>query len=463
MNTPNALRRIVLFVPLLAACAAVGPDYVAPEIPMRDRYLEAGDERGSARVEPWWREIDDPALHSLIRDAVERGFDLRIAAARVDELRALRGVAASGRYPSVDAVGSAERLRDSENGAFPGDSDSYGRLQAGLESAWEIDLWGRVRRQVEAADADRAAAERLLEDVRRVVIARVASEYVELRGAEHELAVTRRNLETQRGTAELTESLATEGLGSDADAERARGQLRETEAIVPLLESRIIGGVHRLAVLTGGDAEEIHRRLAAATSWPATPAAPELGVPSELLQRRPDVRAAERELAAATARIGVATADLYPRVTLTGRFGSESDAASTLFDAGSVSFGVGPAVRWRVLDFGRVRARIRAEGARERAALARYERVVAEAILEVETAIASRRARASNRDALAAALGHDREALRLVGERFRAGASSFLDVLDAQRRVLIVEAELARAQTGLLLDHIALSRAIGRS
>ena len=192
-----------------------------------------------------------------------------------------------------------------------------------------------------------------------------------------------------------------------------------------------------------------------------TPPSPELGIPSDLLRARPDIRAAERELAAATARIGVATADLYPRITLNGRFGMESTEADTLFDSGSFSFGVGPALRWPLLDWGRVRAEIEAQGARQAAALANYERVVAEAIMEVETSLAQLRGRGSSRAQLADAVAEDREALRLIEVRFREGATSFLDVLDAQRRVLAVEAGLARTQTALLLDFVALNRALG--
>jgi len=456
------MTRLRLLLPLLAACAAVGPDYVAPEPPARDRFLEAGREPGAERPSEWWAALADPTLTSLVRDAVDRSFDLRVAAARVEEARALRGVARADRYPSVDAVASAERTRDSEHAVFSaGGSSAYSQHRLGFESSWELDFWGRVRRRIEAADADQAAAEELLADARRVVIAQVASEYVALRGAERELEVTRRNLETQRATADLTRSQAEEGIGQHADAERARGLLHETEAAVPLLEARVVAGAHRLAVLTGGDAEEVKRRLAAAPSLPASPPAPALGLPSELLKARPDIRAAERELAAATARIGVAVADLYPRVTLTGRFGTEATQAKTLFDSDSISFGIGPALRWPVLDFGRVRAQIRAQGARQQAALASYERVVAQAIQEVETAVASLRARQGNRDRLAEALVHNQESLRLVDVRYREGATSFLDVLDAQRRVLSVEAEMARAQTALQLDYVALSRALG--
>jgi NodT family efflux transporter outer membrane factor (OMF) lipoprotein len=452
-------RNVTILLLAVAAGCKVGPDYEQPEAKVPPAFLEAGAEERTPRPADWWEQLDDPTLAGLIRDAVAANYDLRIAAARVDEVKALRRIARSSLFPPVDVVGAASRQRDSENSNFG--SGWYNRFELGLESSWEVDVWGRVRREVEAATADLAAAEALRDDVRRVVIAQVASEYVDLRGAERELGVARRNLEAQRGTVELTETLSREGLGQDADVARARGLLRETESFVPLLEGRVAGGAHRLAVLTAGSAADIKARLAAATELPETPPSPELGIPSDLLRSRPDIRAAERELAAATARIGVATADLYPRITLFGRFGVDSTEADTLFDSGSMSFGFGPAVRWPLLDYGRVRAQIEAQGARQRAALAAYERTVAQAVTEVETSLALLRSRGSSRERLAAALAHDQEALRLVETRFREGATSFLDVLDAQRRVLVVEAGLARTQTELLLDFVALNRALG--
>ncbi len=452
-------RTAIALLGALAAGCTVGPDYKEPELELRPAFLEANGEPGAPRPAAWWEQLEDPTLRDLVRDAVEANFDLRIAAARVDEARALLRETRAELYPPVDAVGDAARQGDSENSNFG--SGTYNRFRVGLESSWEIDLWGRVRRQVEAATADEAATEEILRDVLRVVVAQVASEYVDLRGAEREVDVARRNIEAQRGTVELTETLVREGLGNHADVARARGLLRGTEAAVPLLEARIAGAAHRLAVLTGGDAQDIRRRLDAASTLPGTPAAPELGVPSDLLKARPDIRAAERELAAATARIGVATADLYPRVVLFGRFGVDSTEADTLFDSGSISFGFGPAVRWPLLDYGRVRAQIQAQGARQQAALASYERAVATAIMEVETSIALLRSRRESRESLADALANDREALFLVETRFREGATSFLDVLDAQRRVLVVEAALARTQTELLLDFVALNHALG--
>jgi len=451
--------RLWPLLPTLLAGCTVGPDYKEPELELRPAFLEAGTEPRVPRPAAWWDQLGDPTLRDLIRDAVAANYDLRIAAARVDEARALYRSARADLYPPVDAVGAATRQRDSENSNFG--SGTYNRFELGLATSWEIDLWGRVRREVEAAAADEAAVASLFEDVRRVVIAQVAGEYVEYRGAERELEVARRNIEAQRGTVELTEVLLAEGLGQEADVARARGLLRGTEALVPLIEGRIAGGAHRLAVLTGGDAADIRGRLAATATLPATPPSPELGIPSDLLRARPDIRAAERELAAATARIGVATADLYPRITLNGRFGVDSTESSTLFDSGSFSFGFGPALRWPVLDYGKVRAQIQAQGARQRAALAGYELTVARAIMEVETSIALLRSRRSSRESLAEALAHDREALTLVETRFREGTTSFLDVLDAQRRVLAAEAGFTRTETELLLDFVALNRALG--
>jgi multidrug efflux system outer membrane protein len=449
----------------LGACM-VGPDYTPPAIETRPGYVETPPEGPAAAPDGdglWWHALQDPTLESLVQAAELSSYDLRVAAARVLETQALRSGAQAEQFPNIEAVGSATRLKDSGNTffKFDGSDDTRSQYVVGAQGSWELDFWGRVRRAVEAADADLAAAHELLRDAQRLVVASVASEYVELRGAERELAVARRNIESQRDTLQLTESLVAEGLGNHADVARARGLLRETESTIPLLEARVAGNLHRLTVLTGLDATVLKQRLAEPDALPETPITPDLGVPADLLRKRPDVRAAERELAAATARIGVATGDLFPRITLDGRFAFDSTEASTLFQNDSISFGVGPALRWPLLDFGRVRARIAAEGARQESALASYERTVAQAISEVEIAVASLRSRGLSRAVLAEAVAANRESAQLIDVRFRAGAVSFLEVLDAQRRVLLVEAELARAQTELLLDFVALNRALG--
>lgn len=464
--------RIVLAAALaLAAGCAVGPDYERPDVATPAAYLEAGaaasrpesrTDAAASRPRPWWETFEDPTLVAFVDAAARSSYDLRVAAARVDEVFALRGAARAARYPQLDATAGADRRRESGNSLFFSDPLTYDRLRVGLESSWEIDFFGRVKRQIEAAEADLGAAEETLADATRLVVGQVVEEYVALRGAERERATVARNAEAQRGVVALVERLAATGIGVEADVARARALLSETESAVPALDARIAGGAHRLAVLVGEDASAVKARLAAPTV-PVAPTTPDPGVPSDVLRARPDVRAAERELAAATARIGVATADLFPRISLTGLFGLESTEPGTLFQGDSVSYGVGPSLRWPALDYGATKNRITAAGARQAAALARYEHAVAQAVAEVETALALQRGRRLVLDRLAEALGHTREALRLVEERYGVGATSFLDVLDARRRTLAVESDFVRAETALLLDLTALNRALGRS
>lgn len=453
-----------------AGCA-VGPDYERPELALRDAYLEADGaasrpesrpEEAASRPAPWWTSFGDPTLVACVEAAARSSFDLRIASARVEEVFALRGVARAALFPAVDATAGAERRRESGNSLFFSEPLAYGRYRAGLESSWEIDLFGRVKRQIEAAEADAGAADETLADVVRLVVGQTVEEYFNYRGARREAETTARNAEAQRGVVELTERLASSGIGVEADVARAKALLRETESALPALEARATASLHRLATLIGEDAAVTRARLAADAS-PAAPPTPDPGVPSDILRARPDVRAAERELAAATARIGVATADLFPRLTLTGLFGLESTEPATLFQGDSVSFGVGPSIRWPALDYGATRDRIAAAGARQSAALARYEQTVARAVAEVESALAAARGRRLTLASLAEALAHTREALRLVEERHRVGATSFLDVLDARRRALAVETDFVRTETALLLDLAALRRALGSS
>jgi outer membrane protein, multidrug efflux system len=452
---------LAILVFLLAGCRAVGPNYVPPAPALPARYAESRPDSAPRTRVDWWHDLGDPALDALVAEARSRSFDLRIVAARVDEARALRSIAIARQFPPVDVTASAQKIQDSGNSVFFTEPMQYGQLRTGLESSWELDFWGRVRREVRASTADMQAVEAMLADAFRTVVAQVATEYVDLRGAERELLVTASNLETQRGTLKLTEDLARDGLGIEADVARSRGLVHETESLAPPIESRIAGGAHRLAVLTGTDVETVRAQLAHASTLPVVPPFPALGVPSELAQARPDIRAAERALAAATERIGVAVADLYPQITLNGRFGVEATDGARLFETNSISFGVGPALRWPAIDYGTVRNRICAQGARARAALAEYERVVASALMEVETSIASLLGRQKSRDSLAGAVEANREAARLVEARFREGAGTFLDVLDAQRRVLLSEAMLARAETLVLLDYVTLRRALG--
>ena len=454
---------VLAAVPLLAACT-VGPAHVVPSVPMETSFARGASVDAGPVDLRWWQAFGDPLLDELVREAADGNHDLQIAVGHVLEARALRGSAASAQLPAVDATGFYARAELSENAPQtpPGaGGEAFDEIQIGFDAAWEVDLWGRVRRSVEAADADLAAAEDRRRDVLVTLLADVAREYLELRGLQHRLAITRANVDVQEDLLDLTTSLARAGFASEVDVSLARAQLRQTESVAPTLLAGIEAGVHRLSVLTGRQPLALRARLESPEAIPPNPSLVTAGVPSELLARRPDVRAVERDLAAATARIGVATADLFPRIALSGTIAAESTDVAKLFDARSAQWGIGPSFSWPVFDGGRVRAQIAAAGARQAQALARYEQTVLRALEETETAL-SRLHREERRAALLdAAVTSNRDAVALAETRYASGLEPFLVVLEAQRRLFLSESELVASRTALGTDLVALYKALG--
>lgn len=403
----------------------------------------------------------DPTLRALLDAAMVRNDDLRIAAARVAQARALLGVAEADLYPTTDAVGGAERRRLSGNvDERAGDGRTENRFSFGFQTGWEIDLWGAVRRSVEAATFDATAALEQLHDAQRSIGAEVAAEYARVRGLQAQLDVARRGVVNQERLAAITDALARDGSGTVADVRRVAARLERTRAEVSPLEAAVRVAVHRLSVLCVVPAEEIASLLDITTDRLVTPDEFSAGLPSDLLRARPDIRAAELALSAATARIGLATADLFPRVTLTGDFGVTSTEVGNLFAGDALAFGIGPTVRWPLLDFGRVRARIRAQGAVQAAALAAYEQTVRRAVAEVETALAEHRGGVAERARLELALAAAIDAQRLGQLRYSEGVDPLDAVLDTERERLEIEQQLVAARTRVLLAYVAIGRAL---
>lgn len=445
---------------LLSACATVGPDYVAPETPSADRFSNAADAGFTAeQIEiQWWKRFQDAALDALIQRALSANHDMRIAAARLKEARAIYRDAELDRFPTGSASASAQRGRNSEAQALGGDRDLE-LYSLGFDATWELDLFGRVRRAVEAAEADAQAAQANLRDARVSVVAEVARNYFEYRGAELELAVARRNLDNQKQTYALTGSLLDAGRGTALDVARAATQFNATAAAIPLLEIAVKRAQHRLAVLLGESPTVF--KLAAPADLPAFTAAFPVGEPVQLLRRRPDVRFAERQLAAATARIGVATADLFPRVTLSGFLGFVATSGGDLGRAASESWSLNPTLSWAAFDLGGVRARLRASEARAEAALAVYERAVLLALEETENALVNFGRQQARLIALRAAAQSAMRATELARLRYDEGAADFLSLLDAERTQLDAESSVARAQAQAYTALIAVYKALG--
>jgi multidrug efflux system outer membrane protein len=443
---------------LLVGCA-VGPDYRAPETAATPFVVAA---RSGVAEQPyeaaWWEQFRDPVLDGLVERALAADLDLKIALARVEEARAFLGAARRDFWPGVIAeVARTESHRQQpEVGTGRVELTSY---DAGFATLWELDLFGRVRRSVEAAGATAEAALADLRDAQVLVAAEVARNYVELRGAQKRLAVARTNLGYQRETRDLTRVRLELGRGSELDVASAEARRAATEATIPPLEAAEQVAANRLAVLLGErpgslDAELAPREIAPHLTTLAVDS------PAALLQRRPDIRAAERELAAATARIGVAKADLFPRLTLNGFIGFVAGDADELGDSTSRAWSLSPVLSWAGFDRGTY-ARVLASEARASAALAAYELTVLRALEETENAFV---AYGSTRGQLAAVVEQataSRQAAELARVQYREGALDFLRLLDAERTLLVAEDAVAAAETELNSSVVQIYKALG--
>ncbi|NPT57730.1 efflux transporter outer membrane subunit [Paraburkholderia elongata] len=457
---------------LLAACT-VGPDFVPPKPAMPASFTEQTGAATSAAKAPqtsddtWWKGFGDATLDSLMADALQSAPDLAVAQARIREARALRGIAGADQYPTVDVGAKYDRTHGSANvpvGVPPGGlgPGANGNLwQAGFDASWEIDVFGGKRRGVEAADASYQAAVADLGDVELTLLAEVARNYIELRGVQRQLAVARSNLAIQQDSLSLTRSQFDAGLASRLDVLRAQAQVSDTEAAIPTFEADERASIYRIGALIGQPPEQLLAQLDAPQAIPLAVAEVPVGLPSDLLRRRPDIRAAEHRIAAANARIGVAQADLYPHFSLTGAAGLESLNASTFLTAPSRYFSIGPNISWLIFDAGKVRFQMRAEEARTDQAAAAYQRTVLGALRDVETALVSYAQSQVRHERLAAEVTADREAVTIATRLYRQGLNDFLSVLDAERSLYAADDKLAQSDRDTALALVALYKALG--
>ncbi|MCR6664078.1 MAG: efflux transporter outer membrane subunit [Luteimonas sp.] len=460
------LATTVLASALLAACA-VGPDHVRPSmaVPATFSTMPAPDAAADT-VQPFDAAFldgfGDPQLAHLIHDALRANHDLRIALSRYDRANALLRGARFDALPTITAQGEAADVRSSESQA-PGASRE-GRdgenWSAGISAGWELDLFGRVRRGIEAGRADAGASAADLRAMQVVIAGEVASTYVDLRGTQERLRVARANRDNQQRTLDLVQARLDAGAGTEFDIARARAQFEATASRIPALEAQETMAMHRLAVLGGRLPGALVDELSTVKPLPALPARIDAGTPGDLLRARPDIAAAEARLHAATARIGVATADLFPRFTLGGLIGSQAIDSSLLFERDSETRIVALGIDWSFLDIGRVRARIAAADADAEGELARYRQTVLLALEDTENALV-RHERTRVEDAhLERAANNGERAARLARVRYEAGASGLLEVLDAERTQLQAQDAFAEARARSVASAVALYKAL---
>jgi multidrug efflux system outer membrane protein len=448
---------------LLAACA-VGPNYVEPATsPAVLKNAQTPAFVAQTPEAAWWQEFSDPELDALMRRALSANLDLRSA---YDRVRAARAVFVERKLdyaPHVQLDGSYSRTDEQQPG-FGTNRYNIKSDSLGFDAAWEIDLFGHVRRSVEAARADLGAEAANYRDAQVTVAAEVARNYFELRGAQKRLEVARENLESEHQTLELTQLLDQAGRGSELDVQRSRARLKATEATIPPLEAAEKQADYRLAVLLGERPGALDQELGPAPVATYAKALP-IGDPTELLRRRPDVRAAERELAAATARVGVATADLFPRVNVTGFVGFLSGDVGRLFNttpsADARAWSITPSVSWAAFDFGTVRARLRASQAQSDAAAANYEKVVLTALEDTENSLVAYSTGQKQLKSLTEQADASRRAAELAATQYREGVADFLVLLDAQRTQLEAEDSVAQSETSVNVAVVAIYKALG--
>jgi multidrug efflux system outer membrane protein len=509
--------RTACLMAAVAVCASgcmTGPDYRKPETPLPAEW-SAEREGGAvdAPVAPveWWTTLQDPVLDRLVAQGVEANLNLRAAEARVREARAARGIAASALWPTLNVSGAYARSQTVEPdipslgapvtlsgavgpGGFspsinvrgdnvsvtrsgvgnnattsvsitPGGDAGFDRqvdlFQAGFDAAWELDIFGRTRRAVEAAEADIEATEEFRRNVLVSLLSEVALNYIELRAAQNRLAITEENIAAQQRTVRITRARFEAGLTSELDPVQAQAQLTTTESQVPLLQAQIDTAIHRLGVLLGREPGALKEELRPTAPLPAAPDAVPVGLPSDLLRRRPDIRQAERQLAAATARIGVAVADLYPRFSLTGGISGQSGTLGDILNNRNLLWSIGPGVLWPFFQGGRIRANIEVQEARtEQAALA-YEDAILRALEDVENSLVAFAREQEHREALREAVAANERAVRLAEARYISGLEDFLSVLQAQQQLYQSQDQLVQSESFVLTDLVSLYKALG--
>lgn len=467
---------------IFAAGCMVGPNYHPPEPKTSGKWSGSNASDAAKQEKPisvakedqlpvaqWWTTFNDPTLNTLVERAVRGNLDLQIAQARVREARAQRGVVSADLYPTMNVSGSYQRSRTSKNingvQSQSGSQSNFGvsgdLYQAGFDASWEIDVFGGIRREIEAANADINAEVENRRNTLVTLLAEVARNYTELRGAQRQIAIASENLRAQQETLELTRVRFDAGLVSDLDVARAEAQAQTTASQIPALESSSQQSIHLLSVLLGQEPDALMNELSNVAPIPQTPPEIPIGLPSDLLRRRPDVRRAERQLAAATARIGVATADLFPKFSLTGFLGLTSSKFSKLGNSGSTTWSILPGVSWPVFDFGRIRSNIAVQNAREEQAAIFYEQTVLTSLREVADALISFSQEQIRRQSLASAVDSNRRAVSLANDLYKQGLADFLSVLQVQRDLFDSQDALVQSDRRVSSNLVALYKALG--
>jgi len=454
-----------LLVLALAGCK-VGPDYHPPAVNAPQKWatrFAGGETNGAADVATWWTSFGDKDLNSLIDIAVQSNLTLRVAQARVREARAQKAVISGSLWPSVGSGAGFSRNRYGKNGfpPLPGVPLDFNLYNADFDAAWELDIFGGTRRAVEAANARIGAAEFNERDVLVSLLAEVARNYIAARGYQERLEIAHENIKAQQNVLDLTSNRFDTGLGVQLDIEQARALLKATTSQVPSLETGFDEAVHNLEVLLGEQPGALASPMSAKKNTPLTPPSVPVGLPSELLERRPDVQKAERELAAATAEIGVARDDLFPKFSLTGVAGVQSVEAGTFLRYASRYWSAGPSVQWQIFEAGSLVANVHVQNARQEEALNVYQQTVLVALKDTENALTAYAKEQVRRDSLTESVDADRRALDIAQELYKNGLVDFLRVLNSETSLYVAQDALVQSDQTVSLNLVQLYKALG--
>jgi len=479
LRKPSAILCFIVMVGMmlwLGGCAMVGPDYVKPTPPEPEKWLESSDpkiESQKAEFKEWWTVFNDPVLNELVQAAYQQNLPLQIAGLRIYEARAQLGIAFGFQYPQTQqGLGSASLNQLSKNGPNVAAADRYySNYDIGLDAAWELDVWGKFRRAVQTSVASLEANIADYDDILVSLTSEVARTYIVLRTSEERLEVARQNVKIQKRSLEIAEVRFNAGAVTELDVTQARALLRGTEATIPGFETDIRQAKNALAILLGKLPGEIDAVLGGPGLIPAVPAEVAVGIPTELLRRRPDIRFAERQLAAQSAQIGFAKADLFPHFSLFGSLGfqtadytdsrSNNSKTSDLFDQDSVFYSAGAGFNWDVLNYGRITNQVRVEDARFQELAVNYEDTVIRAAQEVEDAMVGFLQSQNAVVFLADAVKALKRSVDLSMIQYREGLTDYQRVLDTQRDLSVQQDSLVSTAGSVDLNLVSMYRALG--
>ncbi|HYA90714.1 MAG TPA: efflux transporter outer membrane subunit [Thermodesulfobacteriota bacterium] len=465
---PFLLLSILLLLP---GCVKVGPNFTRPPVAVSQAWLDAGDQR--VKPEPteyrnWWQIFNDPVLDRLIERAYRENLSLRIAGVRVLEARAQLGIAVGGLFPQTQqAFGSLQYNRTSEGAPnFTSSILSYWQSEIGLQAAWEIDFWGKFRRAVESGNANWLSSIANYDNALVSLTAGAANAYIQIRTLEKRIAIARENVETQKESLKIAEARYQYGTASQLDVDQAKTVLYNTEASIPPLEAQLRQAKDALSVLLGLPPSHLADELAGSSDIPASPTEVIVGIPADLLRRRPDVRSAELQAAAQCAQIGVAKADLYPAFSLTGSFGVLSTnigkvSLSDMFKWSSRNIQAGPSVQWSILNYGQITNNVRVQDARFQESLMTYQNAVLTAQQEVEDNLIAFLKAQEQAGSLARSATAARGALDLAVQQYREGIVDFTTVLVTQQSLLSVQDNLAATVGNIASNLVGVYKALG--